>query len=281
MKGYIYQIINKVDGRRYVGQTINLQKRKSTHYSELRSNKHPNDLLQEAWNKWGEENFQFVYEEFEIEDKNTLNQKEIETIKKFNSYEDGYNRTPGGQGGPIKRKLSYEDFCFIYYGCQWKSMTEKIGKYLQIDSSTVSSILREKAHADYLLKSKELTQEEINAIRKNFREVFNIPSSKQPDEQRVPSHLSEEEYFYCFCIAASHGRGIEQALAKYFEKHKSFLSNGLKNKTKGKVFNAYQRFLDLSVDEILKIGDDKFKEWEINKYTKFNLPLEYNNKWRN
>jgi hypothetical protein len=40
-------------------------------------------------------------------------------------------------------------------------MTEKVANYLGIDSSTVSSILREKAHFDYLLKSKELTPEEI------------------------------------------------------------------------------------------------------------------------
>ena len=32
MKGYIYQIINKVDGRRYIGQTINLEKRKWVHF---------------------------------------------------------------------------------------------------------------------------------------------------------------------------------------------------------------------------------------------------------
>jgi hypothetical protein len=115
--------------------------------------------LQQAWNEWGEENFQFVYEEYEIVDDNTLNEKEIETISKYGSFENGYNRTAGGQGGILKRKLTYEQFCFIYYGCQWQGMTEKVAKYLSIDSSTVSAILREKAHADYLLKSKELTQE--------------------------------------------------------------------------------------------------------------------------
>ena len=80
MKGYIYQIINKVDGRRYVGQTINLHKRKQTHFSKLRNNKHPNILLQQAWNEWGEENFSFEYEEIEIKDENTLNEAEINTI---------------------------------------------------------------------------------------------------------------------------------------------------------------------------------------------------------
>lgn len=281
MKGYIYQIINKVDGRRYVGQTINLHKRKQTHFSKLRNNKHPNILLQQAWNEWGEENFSFEYEEIEIKDENTLNEAEINTIAKYNSYLNGYNRTPGGQGGILKRKLSYEDFCFIYYGCQWQGMTEKIGKYLGIDSSTISSILREKSHSDYLIRSKQLSKQEIKDIQIKFRKIFNIPLDKEKDDNRIPSHISEEEYFYCFCIASTYGRGIETALGRYFEKHKSFLSNGMKGKLKGKVFTARESFLKLSKEECERIGEEKFKEWELDKYSKIEIKRESNDKWRN
>lgn len=281
MLGYIYQIINKVDGRRYIGQTINLEKRKQTHFSKLRKNEHPNYLLQNAWNQWGEENFQFVYEEFEIEDEDTLNKKEISTIKKYNSYLDGYNRTAGGQGGIIKRKLTYEDFCFIYYGCQWAGMTEKIAKYLEIDSSTVSSILREKSHKDYLLQSKNLSKEDIAKIQQNFKEIFNISKEKLPDKNRCTSHLTEDEYFYCLCIASTYGRGIEAALGKYFNKHKSFLSNGLKGKNTGKVKRAQERLKSLTFNEVEQIGIKKFEEWEIDKYSKIKIKKEFNSKWRN
>lgn len=281
MKGYIYQIINKVDGRRYVGQTINLQKRKNTHFSQLRKGTHPNDLLQKAWDDWGEESFSFVYEEYEIEDSNFLNNKEIEYIKKHNSYLDGYNRTPGGQGGAFNRKLSFEDFCLVYFGCQWKGMSEKIGKYLNIDSSVISSILREKGYPEYFLKIKTISQKEIDNYKILFRQIFNINENKLPDENRVPYHLTQEEYFYCFCIASTYGRGIEAALAKYFNKHKSFLFNGLKGKTKGKVFNAHQKFLLLSPQEANIIGENKFLEWKIDKYSKNKIFKNPNDKWRN
>lgn len=281
MKGYIYQIINKVDGRRYVGQTINLEKRKQTHFSKLRKNQHPNKLLQDAWNEWGEENFSFIYEEVDIKDNNTLNEAEINTISKYNSYLDGYNRTPGGQGGIIKRKLTYEDFCFIYYGCQWQGMTEKIANYLHIDASTVSSILREKAHLDYLIRSKELSKEEIEKIQFEFKEIFNIPKDKEKDKNRVPTHISEEEYFYCFCIASTYGRGIETALGNFFNKHKTFLSNGIKGKVSGKVVSAKNKFLQLPKEEIEQIGEMKFKEWELDKYSKIKIKKEINDKWRN
>lgn len=281
MIGYIYQIINKVDGRRYIGQTIDLKKRKQTHFNNLRNNKHPNNLLQNAWNEWGEENFSFEYEEIEITDKDTLNEAEISTIKKYNSYLDGYNRTPGGQGGTIRKKLSYEDFCFIYYGCQWQGMTEKIAKYLGIDSSTVSSVLREKAHLDYLIRSQELTKEEIEEIQSNFKKIFNIPKNKPKDKNRVPTHISEDEYFYCLCIASTYGRGIEAALGKFFNKHKSFLTNGTKGKVKGKAISAKNRFLKLSKEECERIGEEKFIEWELDKYSSITIKKQINDKWRN
>lgn len=280
MKGYIYQIINKVDGKRYVGQTINLEKRKASHFSKLKTNSHPNYLLQKAWNEWGEENFEFSYEEIEDASPEILNQKEIETIARFNSFIDGYNRTAGGQGGPIRRKLSYEDFCFIYYGCQWKGMTTKIGEYLGIDSSTVSSILREKAHLDYLEKSKELSKEEISLIKERFRKVFSIPNDKTEDTERVPSHVSQEEYFYCFCISSCYGRGILQALANFFDKHKSFLFNGLKCGKDGIIHKAYEDFLSLTDEEVKRIGKEKFQEWELDKYSNILIKEKFNTRWR-
>lgn len=280
MKGYIYQIINKIDGKRYVGQTIDLQKRKQSHFSELKRNCHPNYLLQDAWNKWGEENFMFVYEEIENATPDILNQKEIDTIAQFDSFNNGYNRTPGGQGGPIRRKLSYENFCFIYYGCQWSGMTEKVAEYLGIDSSTVSSILREKAHLDYLVKSHELTNEEILKIKQDFRKAFSIPYDKPEDDERVSYHLTEDEYFYCFCVSSTYGRGIDTALANFFNKHKSFLFNGLKIGKNGVIHKAHERFLLLTNEEVLSIGKEKFKEWEIDKYTKILIKEKPNNRWR-
>ena len=192
MKGYIYQIINKVDGKRYVGQTIDIERRKKQHLTKLQNNTHPNIKLQQAWNEWGQESFYFDYEEFE--DSSVLDKKEIETIEKFDSFKNGYNMTPGGQNGGTRSKLSYSEYCFVYYGCQWQGMTEKIGKYLKVDSACISSILREKSYKNYLEMSKELTQTEIQEIQNHFREVFNIPEDKLPDSQRVPSHLTKEEY---------------------------------------------------------------------------------------
>ena len=50
----IYNIINK---KSYVGQTINIYKRRNNHFAELRRGKHHNIYLQRSWDKYGENNF--------------------------------------------------------------------------------------------------------------------------------------------------------------------------------------------------------------------------------
>jgi len=59
MKSGIYKIINKLDGKFYYGQAIDFDDRWRNHKNELKNNKHFNSHLQNAWNKYGEENFEF------------------------------------------------------------------------------------------------------------------------------------------------------------------------------------------------------------------------------
>lgn len=90
----IYKITNLLNGKVYIGQSVDIEKRWSTHKAELKNNYHYNFHLQNAWNKYGEESFEFsVVEECDID---KLNQCEIYWISKFNSYKDGYNLTSGG-----------------------------------------------------------------------------------------------------------------------------------------------------------------------------------------
>ena len=54
MIGYIYHIINKETGKRYIGQTLDIKTRKEKHYAALRNNYHHSHKLQRAFNKYGE-----------------------------------------------------------------------------------------------------------------------------------------------------------------------------------------------------------------------------------
>jgi hypothetical protein len=53
----IYCIVNLINNKKYIGSSKNLLVRLEKHRSLLRNNKHENSYLQNAWNKYGEENF--------------------------------------------------------------------------------------------------------------------------------------------------------------------------------------------------------------------------------
>ena len=55
----IYCIINKINGKKYIGSSKNIYSRWLKHRAYLRGGYHTNSHLQNAWNKYGEESFHF------------------------------------------------------------------------------------------------------------------------------------------------------------------------------------------------------------------------------
>jgi group I intron endonuclease len=55
----IYCIINIKNSKKYIGSSKNIRQRLWSHRAELRHNKHENSHLQNAWNKYGEHNFDY------------------------------------------------------------------------------------------------------------------------------------------------------------------------------------------------------------------------------
>lgn len=46
----IYRIVNRSNGKFYIGSSARLKDRKATHFAQLRKNRHANSYLQNAWN---------------------------------------------------------------------------------------------------------------------------------------------------------------------------------------------------------------------------------------
>lgn len=90
----IYKIINIINHKFYIGSTEDYTRRKQNHKYSLRHNCHPNQYLQNAFNKYGEENFKFeIIEYCEI---NELIIKEQHYLDLYKTYKNniGYNLSP-------------------------------------------------------------------------------------------------------------------------------------------------------------------------------------------
>jgi group I intron endonuclease len=61
MNSGIYIIGSSVNERIYIGSAIDLRIREKNHFVKLRNGKHPNNHLQSAWNKYGEDKFYFKH----------------------------------------------------------------------------------------------------------------------------------------------------------------------------------------------------------------------------
>src|SRR5215467_2958046 len=93
----IYQITNKINGKIYIGQSVNIHNRWSSHCRPSKRKQQTNISINRAIEKYGITNFEFSVIEFcAIE---LLNEREIYWIKeKYSKTPNGYNLTLGGDG---------------------------------------------------------------------------------------------------------------------------------------------------------------------------------------
>lgn len=56
----IYQIFNTINGKSYIGSSVNIHERWNRHKYELNNGRHHSDYLQRAWNKYGPNNFELI-----------------------------------------------------------------------------------------------------------------------------------------------------------------------------------------------------------------------------
>lgn len=137
--GTIYGIWNEDTGKVYVGSAVDFRRRRNEHLSGLKNNKHGNKYLQNAWNKYGEENFLFYIIE-EVEDDNSLIEREQFWLDMHDSANRlfGYNICPTTSSclgitrtEEFKQKVSNANMGKTYLIETIRKMSEsKRGKYL-------------------------------------------------------------------------------------------------------------------------------------------------------
>lgn len=138
MRGFIYKITNTINGKSYIGQTIqNVKERFYQHCATKCSKVVSNMAIHRAIKKYGKSNF--TVEVIEEIDSTNLNDRERYWIKYYNSYNNGYNSTKGGQDGckPFK-DLDVESIIKEYN--TGKSL-RTLGTIFKVDKQTIKDLL--------------------------------------------------------------------------------------------------------------------------------------------
>lgn len=109
----IYCFKNKINNKCYIGQAIKLRNRLKAHWRAIQSHSVENMIIYKAISKYGIDNFDLIilYEisnSLAWDTKSKLDQLEKEYILKYDSYNNGYNSTLGGDGGILGYKMTEE-----------------------------------------------------------------------------------------------------------------------------------------------------------------------------
>ena len=197
----IYKITNNINGKIYIGQSNNIQRRFSEHQTKGSASRIPVDI---AIQKYGKENFSFeILEECPVEE---LNIKETKWITYFNSIENGYNCSPGGNQQSVgsnngrailtedevkiirrayadhlrrkdvykqfENKISFSAFANIWDGTSWSHImpevfTEENKKYYMVESTNGENSYYAK------FSNEEVIQLRERYVTENAKDIYN------------------------------------------------------------------------------------------------------------
>lgn len=161
----IYKITNLLNGKVYVGQSVQLEERKQEHFRCLRKGIHDNIYLQSAFNKYGESNFKFEVIEYLTDDANLLTQREQYWIDYYGGHQSSttYNLKEAGIHGKDSQELK----CIKSKAQKGKKMPKLSEEHKRKISQKLTGIKRSEETKKKMSKPKApRTKEHANKISK-------------------------------------------------------------------------------------------------------------------
>jgi len=171
----IYKIVNKVNGKYYIGSSNDLlgkYGRWYEHRSNLVKNRHVNKKLQNSWNKYGEHNFKYLLIEVVDDDKLLIvEQKYLDILKQDNTLgnDTHYNLTYDATS-PMKGKVPWNK------GTKGLQVSHNKGKKLSLETkkkiSESTKLSMAKIYDRMSVKRKGKTLSENHKIKLSDKTIY-------------------------------------------------------------------------------------------------------------
>lgn len=154
--GKIYLISNEINHKLYVGQTVqSLNKRFNGHCCYSKTDKSVNMYIKRAIHKYGKDKFHIeLLEECPVE---LMNEREKYWIKFYDSYNNGYNLTLGGQDSNYFNLHRIENSIdikkFEDYIIEFKPLAIEVANHFGISKSSVYNLINRLNNPKLILNS--------------------------------------------------------------------------------------------------------------------------------
>ena len=195
----IYMITNKINGKKYVGQSKDVEFRWKQHIKDSKHKKLKSRYLYRSFNKYGIENFtlDIIEKDILIE---KVNEREIFWINYYNTYApNGYNLTLGGEGvkGRVFSKEEKERISrrFIIWHKNNKDVFLKAIKERNTENMYSQETIKKRTES-WMSNPKN----KIKAINTLNTYVNNNPlrTKEEKDEQHIKAVKTKKEKGYDF-----------------------------------------------------------------------------------
>lgn len=179
------------NGKSYIGITVDFDKRKNAHLSAVGRDNEQN-IIYRAMRKHGVDSLEWIILDNEVDNYNNLKELEKSYIQKYDSYENGYNMTLGGDG-VLGKRVSEETRKKIGDAHRGKTTTEETKRKLSEINKGLTHTEEAKRKISNIHKGKPLSKEHRKKLSESHKgKVLSKEHKKKLSEAHKGIKLSEK-----------------------------------------------------------------------------------------
>lgn len=150
----IYMYVNKINGKRYIGQTKDFNKRHKQHIKLHKM------IIDRAFDKYGEDNFEIIILAHDVPTQEQLDSYERFFIKRYKTFtsQHGYNVAEGGSNGNPRKDFTEEQL----EGWKQKLREANLGKEMSQETKDKISVSATTTNGETITSGFCITGDGIN-----------------------------------------------------------------------------------------------------------------------